>query len=46
MVIRDFGISGEQKVIGAEGEGQWRFQEVYTFSTKVDLFSYVHEELS
>jgi hypothetical protein len=46
MMIRNDGFSGEQKVRGAVGEGQWRFQGVHVFSTKIGLFSCVPEELS
>jgi hypothetical protein len=45
IMIRDLGISGEQKVREAGREGRWRNLRVYAFSTKIGLFRYGQKEL-
>jgi hypothetical protein len=46
IMIKDLGISGEQKVREAGREGRWRNLRVYAFSTKIGLLRYVQKELS
>jgi hypothetical protein len=45
-MIKDLGISGEQKVREAGREGRWRNLRVYAFSTKIGLLRYGQKELS